>query len=278
MIEENHPFVLGLKNVQGRVVKLLRGISILMGPALLLNYLATTWRLLSFLHVAKGNFFWQDHIGPTFLWKTQFFVEILYLYIHIIMTYRSFTIYHLPISLLLEKNTPYQLHFYCLKVAKNLGLGEGGLPVKYPRCQVEMLTGAVGLEALKIGSFGWGEHEKTGLEYSMAVDFFFGCEGTGCPESDENQEIHLELIGANKSCAFYMLWCFRFVSILLLQWLPAQSCTNHSKNDVPRESGVKCFTSEKLCHGKEIFRQHVARPYRFKRWLLVCFSTTSAYR
>ena len=25
----------------------------------------------------------------------------------------------------------------------------------------------------------------------MAVDFFFGCEGTGCPDSDENQEIQL---------------------------------------------------------------------------------------
>ena len=67
----------------------------------------------------------------------------------------------------------------------------------------------------------------------------------------ENQEIQLELIRANKSCAFCMLWCFRVVSILLLQWLPAQSCTNHLNNDVPPESGVKWITSEKLCHGKK---------------------------
>lgn len=76
MIGENHPFVLGLEHVQGRVVQLLRGISILMGPALLLNYLATTWRLLSFLHVAKGIlFFYKITLDPHIRGKLSFLLK-----------------------------------------------------------------------------------------------------------------------------------------------------------------------------------------------------------
>ena len=42
-------------------------------------------------------------------------------------------------------------------------------------------------------------------------------------------------------------FCFNIAASMAT---PHRVARNHSKSDVPRESGVKWFTSEKLCHGK----------------------------
>ena len=108
--------------------------------------------------------------NSVFCWNTIF----IYTY-HCDLSF----IYHLPFThqFVVGKKHSLSTSFLLLKSGQKLGPGRRRPACQIPRCQVEMLTGAVGLEALKIGSFGWGEHENTGLEYSMAVDFFFDVKG-----------------------------------------------------------------------------------------------------
>lgn len=113
-------------------------------------------------------------------------------------------IYHLPFThqFFVGKLHSPSTSFPVLKIGQKLGPGRRRPACQIPRCQVEMLTGALGLEALKNRELWVRRTREHRAGIFNGCRFVFGCEGTGCPDSDENQEIHLELIGAKNLVLF----------------------------------------------------------------------------
>lgn len=187
-------------------------------------------------------------------------------------------IYHLPFThqFFVGKLHSPSTSFPVLKIGQKLGPGRRRPACQIPRCQVEMLTGALGLEALKNRELWVRRTREHRAGIFNGCRFFLDVKGRDVRIQMKTKRYTWSWSGRKILCFLHAVmfsFCFNIAASMAtcteLQESFEQRCATWIRSEV-----VHLW---KALPWKEIF-QHVARPYRFKRWLLVCFSTTSAYR